>query len=135
MGPALSPEYLPPQTIPSPARQLVFAICRTKWERGNSGVWQHFPTITLGLDRLQSRGEARWPSSHTPGLRDGTEESTQSSEPARSQELVRCGTSRYPRMQLGPSLETQGLEAQQCKTCTPMQKKCSGWVVGGYVDG
>lgn len=31
-----------------------------------------------GLDRLQSRGEARWPSSHTPGLRDGTEESTHS---------------------------------------------------------
>lgn len=60
MGPALSPAYLPPQTIPSPARQLVFAVWRTKWERGNSGVWQHFPTITLGLGRLQSRGEARW---------------------------------------------------------------------------
>ena len=64
-----------------------------------------------------------------------TEERTQHAEPARSQELVRCGTSRYPRMQLGPSLETQGLEAQQCKTCIQMQKKRSGWVVDGYVDG
>ena len=133
MGLALSPAYLPPQTIPSPATQLVFAVWRTKWERGNSGVWQHFPTIALGLGCLQRGGTVVSP--HTPGLGDGTEERTQHTEPARSQELVRCGTSRYPRMQLGPLLETQGLEAQQCKTCTQMQKKRSGWVVDGYVDG
>ena len=67
--PALSPAYLPPQTIPSPATQLVFAVWRTKWERGNSGVWQHFPTVALGLGCLQRGGTVASP--HTPGLGDG----------------------------------------------------------------
>ena len=134
MGPALSPAYLPPQTVPSPTTQLVFAVWRTKWERGNSRVRQHFPTITLGLGCLQSGGEARWRPCTCRALGMGPRKG-HSAQSLPGVESVHCGTSRYPRMQLWPLLKTQGLEAQQCKTCTQMQKKCSGWVVGGYVGG
>lgn len=126
-----------PPTPDHPVARQAACLCCLEDEVGEGQLWG---VAALSHNHpgprppAEQRGGtvASW---HMPGLGDGTQESTQSSEPARSQELVRCGTSRYPRMQLGPSLETQGLEAQQCKTCTPMQKKCSGWVVGGYVDG
>lgn len=84
MGPALSPAYLPPQTILSPATQLVFAVWRTKWERGNWGA------AALSHNRPGPRPPAEprggtVASLHTPGLGDGTEERTQRTEPARSQ--------------------------------------------------